>query len=179
MTAIEIEVQPSRSSSPKMTRRRAVLPKRRQLYIYRRDGWLCFWCARPVIFGPALKFLEIELQQAGLVDPLAYYHAHWTRTTAPLLDELGVVLDHIDAFSLGGECNEANLVTACAKCNARKSNATKDRWNRREKRKAIKGRYGEPQSWDGLSNTFLVLARRHTDKLNASDRNWLKAFETS
>ncbi len=175
----ETEILPSNQDQPASPRRRAVLSKSLQLSIYRRDSWLCYWCARPVIFPPAMKLMELELRQAGITEPLAYYHSHWTRTTSPLLDELGVVLDHIDAFSSGGECTENNLVTACSKCNVRKSNSSMERWEQRKKRKPIKGRYGEPESWDGLSTTFVTLAQRHFDKLSASDRDWIKALTAS
>jgi hypothetical protein len=70
--------------------------------IFRRDGWLCRWCGKPVIFGPAMKSLEREIRKAGMATPLAYYHARWTRDGAPLLDHLGAVLDHVEAFSTGG-----------------------------------------------------------------------------
>src|SRR5690242_6904839 len=96
-------------------RRRVVLPKAKQLRIFRRDGWLCCWCKKPVIFGPVMKYLKLEVESAGERAP-AYYHSHWTREGCPLLDELGAVLDHVEAFTTGGPCTEENLCTACAKC---------------------------------------------------------------
>jgi 5-methylcytosine-specific restriction endonuclease McrA len=156
--------------------RRVALPKPVQLSIFRRDGWLCRWCAKPVVFGPAMKLLETEVRAAGNSASLAYYHAHWTRATAPLLDELGAVLDHVKAFSAGGECAEENLVTACAKCNGRKSAAPLENWDQRVIRKPIKGKYGEPQAWDGLSSVFVMLAERPASKLTPGERDWLKAL---
>ncbi len=147
-----------------------------QLEIFRRDGWLCCWCKRPVIFPPVMKYLELELRNSGNREPLAYYHAHWTRNTAPLLDELGAVIDHIEAFSTGGTCTEDNFCTACCKCNVRKSAAPLERWNQREKRKPIKGQYGEPQHWDGLSQLFVLLASRNTSALTTGERQWLKTL---
>src|SRR5690242_17682650 len=102
-------------------RSRDRLPKSLQVSVFRRDGWLCRWCKKPVIFSPAMRLLEVELRNAGCESEVAYYHAHWTRNRAPLLDELGAVLDHVQAFSTGGPCSEQNLATACAKCNGRKS----------------------------------------------------------
>src|ERR1700730_12576455 len=64
---------------------RTAIPKRLQVAVFRRDGWLCCWCKRPVIFAPVMGFLEREIRVAGKVDPLAYHHAHWTRHGAPLL----------------------------------------------------------------------------------------------
>jgi len=150
----------------------------RQLEIFARDGWLCCWCKKPVIFAPTMKYLELELRSAGYAGQIAYYHAHWTRNGAPLLDELGAVIDHVEAFSAGGACTENNLCTACSKCNGRKSSAPLKKWNKRDQRTAIKGKYGEPQAWDGLSGVFLVLAERHHGKLTAAEREWLAALHS-
>jgi HNH endonuclease len=158
-------------------RRRIALSKERQVRIFRRDGWLCCRCKKPVIFSPVMKLLELELRTAGHRKAVAYYHAHWTRDGAPLLDELGAVLDHVDAFSSGGPCTEENLCTSCAKCNGRKSFAAREKWDQREKRSPIKGKYGEPQNWDGLSTLFLVLAKRHTAALTSGERDWLRALD--
>jgi 5-methylcytosine-specific restriction endonuclease McrA len=102
-----------------------------------------------------MKLLQLEVRSAGHRQPLAYYHGHWTRDGAPLLDELGAVLDHREAFRRGGRCVEENLCTACSKCNVRKSSAPLERWNQRAQRSPVKGRYGEPKGWDGLSTLFV------------------------
>ena len=91
-----------------------------------------------MIFAPLMRLLEMEVRNAGHNGPLAYYHAHWTRDGAPLLDELGGVLDHVEAFSVGGPCDPENLVTSCAKCNGRKSSAPLNVWNERPKRRPIR-----------------------------------------
>jgi hypothetical protein len=80
--------------------------KAKQIAIFRRDGWLCRWCAKPVIFAPVMRLLEREVRKSGFAGPLAYYHAHGTRDGAPLLDELWAVLDHADPFSPGGPSDE-------------------------------------------------------------------------
>jgi len=163
---------------PEIDRRsRRPLSKTLQLAIFRRDGWLCCWCKKPVIFGPVMKLLGLEVKSTEHDRRLAYYHVHWTRDGAPLLDELGAVIDHVEAFSTGGPCSEENLCTACAKCNGRKSSASLDKWNQREKRSPIKGKYGEPQHWDGLTSVFVMLAERNPAKLTAGEREWLKAFK--
>src|SRR5271165_1437869 len=118
-----------------MANKRLPLSKALQVSIFQRDHWLCHWCGKPVIFGPVMKCIEVELQKANHAGALAYYHPHWTRTTAPLLDELGAVLDHKTPFSAGGSCSDENLVTSCAKCNGRKSSASQDKWGQREIRK--------------------------------------------
>lgn len=153
---------------------RSPMPKELQLSIFRRDGWLCCWCKRPVIFAPVMKFLERHLRQSGRDGRLAYYHAHWTRDGAPLLDELGAVIDHVEAHSIGGLDTEDNLATACNKCNAHKSNASATKFRERSLRKPVKGKYGEPQHWDGLSGVFLILAQRDQVGLTASDKAWLR-----
>lgn len=159
-------------------RNRKILSKTVQVAIFRRDGWLCCWCRRPVIFAPVMKFLEMEARNAGR-SGLAYYHAHWTRDGAPLLDELGAVIDHAEAFSTGGLDSEGNLITACNKCNGRKSAAPLDKWSKRPTRKPIKGKYGEPQHWDGLASVFVVLAERNPATLTAGERDWLRAIKTN
>ena len=126
-----------------------------------------------------MKYFEIEVRKAGHDGPLALYHPHWTRAAAPLLDELGAVLDHVTAFVSDGLCIDTNLVTACAKCNGRKSAATVEKWDQREKRRPIKGKYGEPSNWDGLSNLFVVLAGHHSAVLTAGERDWLKAIRSN
>jgi len=124
-----------------------------------------------------MRCIELELRHGGCVAPLAYYHLHWTRTTAPLLDELGAVLDHREAHSDGGPSTEENLVTSCAKCNGRKSNAPLPDWDGREKRKPIKAKFGEPESWDGLSSLFVLLAERNLASLTAGEHEWLRALK--
>lgn len=158
-------------------RKRKPLSKDLQLRIFRRDGWLCCWCKRPVIFPPVMKYLELEIRKTGNASPLAYYHGHWTRDGAPLLDELGAVVDHVEAFSKNGPCREENLCTACCKCNGRKNSAPREVWELRKQRRPIKGKYGEPQHWDGLSLFFLVLATRNRSALTTGEKAWVKALE--
>jgi hypothetical protein len=47
------------------TRRRRQLPKSLQLSIFRRDGWLCCWCKKPVVFAPMMRLLQMEVRNAG------------------------------------------------------------------------------------------------------------------
>ena len=157
-------------------RKRVKLSKNLQVAIFRRDGWLCCWCKKPVIFGPVMKLLEKEVRKSGCDEPLAYYHAHWTRHSSPLMDELGAVLDHVEPFANGGACDEQNLATACAKCNGRKSSASLEAWDKREKQRPIKGKYGEPQHWDGLSRIFVTLVNADPGKLSSDEKGWLKAL---
>lgn len=123
-----------------------------------------------------MRLIEREIRKAGTDDPLSYYHAHWTRDGAPLLDELGAVIDHVEAHSTGGSSKEPNLATACCKCNGRKSSEPLDEWGKRPQRKPIKGKYGEPQHWDGLSALFVILAQRDPSGLTASEKDWLRVL---
>lgn len=126
-----------------------------------------------------MRLLEREVRRAGNGDRLAYHHAHWTRANAPLLDLLGAVIDHREAFSAGGSDLRENLATACNKCNGRKSAATLDQWGARPMDRPIKGKYGEPQEWDGLSSLFVTLAKRDRAALTAGERDWLRALLSS
>ncbi len=158
------------------TKRRR-LSKAEQLAIHQRDAWLCHWCKRPVIFSQALKLLSLEVKATGNGKQLAYYHAHGTREGSPLLDELAVAIDHIAPFSTGGACSHENLCTACWKCNGRKSSAATDKWEQRDKRRPIKGKYGEPKNCYGLTSVFVMLAERHLEKLTSDERAWLKVLK--
>ena len=72
---------------------RPEIPKDLQVKVFRRDGWICRWCGRPVVFTPAMKCLERFVRAAGITVPIAYHDAHWTRRNAPLLDYLCAVID--------------------------------------------------------------------------------------
>jgi 5-methylcytosine-specific restriction endonuclease McrA len=92
-----------------------------------------------------------------------------------LLDHLGAVVDHVEAFSRGGAHDETNFVTACNKCNARKNNTPREEFQRAVPARAVKGKYGEPVAWDGFSTIFTLLATDRT-ALSASERGWLAAL---
>jgi len=162
-----------------MSKPRPPLSKKRQLSVFRNDKWVCRWCNRPVIFSPVMRLIEREMRKAGRNEGLSYYHGHWTRDGAPLLDELGAVIDHVEAHSTGGPTTESNLATACCKCNGRKSAASMKKWAERPQRKPIKGKYGEPQHWDGLSGLFVILAQRDPIGLTASEKDWLRELTTA
>jgi 5-methylcytosine-specific restriction endonuclease McrA len=160
----------------KPKRNRKTLSKAIQLAIYQRDGWLCYWCKKPVVFAPAMRLLETEVQKALPAAKLAYYHSNWSRAGSPLLDELGATIDHVEAFSTGGACQEENLRTACWKCNVRKSSAKVEQWEQRPKHNPVKGKYGEPQDWDGFASVFVMLAERHPTLLTTGERDWLRVM---
>jgi HNH endonuclease len=81
----------------------------------------------------------------------------------------------VEAFSRGGAHDETNFVTACNKCNARKNNVIVEDFERAVPRKAVRGKYGEPEHWDGFSTLFVLLARPRAD-LSVSEKGWLAAL---
>jgi hypothetical protein len=159
-------------------RQRRTLSKASQIAIYRRDGWLCYWCKQPVIFAPTMRLLELELRKSGFEGNIAYYHSGWSRAGAPLLDQLGATIDHKEASSTGGAGGTDNLATACWKCNVRKGAKNLEKWDARHKAAPVKGRYGEPQHWDGLSALFVMLAKRDPATLTPNEREWLRAMQS-
>jgi hypothetical protein len=89
------------------------------------------------------------------------------------------VIDHVNAHSRGGPDVADNFATACNKCNANKSNALQDEFTRKSPRHAVKGKYGEPQDWDGLSTLFVILVERAPGTASTSEREWLKYLKPS
>jgi 5-methylcytosine-specific restriction endonuclease McrA len=156
-------------------RARTALSYELQVRVFRRDLWICRWCHRPVVFAPALKFVDGLVRERGHKGPLAYHEPRWRRDRAPLLDHLGAVVDHVEAFARGGAHDESNFVTACNKCNARKNKRGVDAFQQAVPSRAVKGKYGEPQHWDGFSTLFVVLAQGRID-LTPSERGWLVAL---
>jgi 5-methylcytosine-specific restriction endonuclease McrA len=154
--------------------KRAPIPKKLAIEIFRRDRWLCYWCGYPVIFGPAIRYLESFAHTKGVKGPLAYYHPHWTRRDAPLLDHMGAVIDHVKAHRDDGKSDIDNLVTACCKCNALKSAQKREEFEAKLQRHRVKGKYGEPEYWDGLSALFVVLIKDNRDIASVSELDWLK-----
>ena len=154
------------------------IPYECQVHIFFRDKWPCHWCHRHIIFAPAIKYLELFVRDSGYAYPISCYHDNWRRDVSPLLDDLGVVLDHLHPRSRGGKGSENNLVSACNKCNSRKSDIQYMDFLEGEHFRRVKGKYGEPMNWDGLSSTFIVLAAKYSDQLTATERKWLRALQS-
>jgi len=120
--------------------------------------------------------MQKELENAGY-NNLAHWRPAYHRQGAPLLDELAAVVDHVRPFAAGGLCNEDNFVTACNRCNMRKNASDPASWERKHPIRVIKGKFGEPEDWDGLSNVFLLLAKRGPESLTQSEKEWLAALD--
>jgi 5-methylcytosine-specific restriction endonuclease McrA len=158
---------------------RILLTKQIQVRVFRRDRWLCHWCGRPVVFAPAMRYLDQWIRQSGFAGPLAYHDPRWRRDKAPLLDHLGAVIDHFEAHSRGGADTEANFVTSCNKCNMRKNDALAERFSVKSPLHKIRGKYGEPDQWDGFSTLFVVLAKQAPGLTTQTEREWLAALKDS
>ena len=156
--------------------KRKPISRKVQVFVYRRDKWLCHWCKRPVVFPPAMKYLQELLAKSGYGD-LAYWRYAYDRHGAPLLDELAAAIDHIKAVTLGGTDDVENLTTACNKCNTRKNNCDAKKWETEHPFRRINGKFGEPQAWDGFSSLFLFLAKTNASSLKRSEIEWLKALQ--
>lgn len=158
-------------------KQRLPVPRATQVGVFFRDGWLCSLCHRPTVFPLTFKLLA-EVVSAELPDvPLAMYNDNWRRDESPLLDELGACVDHVKPWSKGGEHDVSNFATACARCNARKSDRAADEYLSMNPPWVVKGRHGEPQHWDGLASLFVVLARQSRRPLTAVEKDWLHALE--
>jgi hypothetical protein len=108
-------------------------------------------------------------------EALAYWRFAYHRHGAPLLDELAAVIDHIEMFSTGGLDVAENLATACNSCNMMRNSCDLKKWLLERPIKRIKGKYGEPETWDGFSSLFLHLAKRY--ELTQSEKEWQKALQ--
>jgi hypothetical protein len=106
-----------------------------------------------------MKYLAEEIGAERDTPLRGYYHENWKREEAPLLDELGAVVDKRD---------DSNPRTACWRCNTR--------------RRADEGeRIGSDiANWDGMSGVFVFLAKqkRYEGRLTAYERELLKALES-
>ena len=158
-------------------RKRKAISKTLQVQVFRRDHWLCRWCGRPVVFAPALKYLEKFVRSTGYTGHLAYHDARWRRDNAPLLDHLGAVIDHVEAHARGGANSKENFVTSCNKCNMRKNACSVEEFSNRSPLRRVKAKYGEPDRWDGISILFTLLAAQSRDLATQSDRQWLQALD--
>jgi len=153
---------------------RTKIPIATQVHVLFRDGWICHWCHRPTIFAPALKYVERLVEDNHYQRKVAYYDLRYRRDRAPLLDHLAAVIDHIQPYSKGGSHNEENLVTACNKCNARKSDRPANDYAEENPEKHVKSRYGEPRFWDGLASLFVIIGQQKEKQLTLQEREWLR-----
>ena len=129
-------------------------------------------------FTPAMKYLEKLIRQREDTGPLAYRRDHWTRKDAPLLEWLGAVIDHSEAHSRGGAADPSNLVTACNKCYLLKSAMLPEDFRKLRPLRPVKGKYGEPEDWDGLSSLFIMRASRLRKSQLGQNSKWIQALNS-
>ena len=94
-----------------------------------------------------------------------------------MLDHLAAVIDHVEPYSSGGAHDESNLAPACNKCNITKSNRDLEDYLAKNPGKPVKGKYGEPQHWDGFVSLFMILAGERERDLKGSEGEWYFAFK--
>lgn len=157
-------------------RTRKPIPVSIQLQVFVRDHWLCHVCRRPIILPLAIKLLDELVGRAGLPNPRAYYHPNWRRDRAPLLDELGACVDHVEAFAKQGPDDLTNFAAICSRCNTRKATRTRNAFIAASKPWRVRGKHGEPRDWDGLAAVFVALAPTVGRSLTPTERTWLTAL---
>jgi 5-methylcytosine-specific restriction endonuclease McrA len=147
---------------------RLAIPIETAAAVYFRDGWICALCHRPTVFHLAFKYAG-QFVATRLPDvQLAYFHPNWRRDASPLLDELGACVDHVHAYARGGAHDPSNFATACGKCNTRKSAREKAEYLEANPPHRVRGKYGEPTRWDGLSSLFVVLDNSRMEQTTRS-----------
>ncbi len=134
---------------------REPIPKKLQLKILNRDNWTCRYCDDSVFFSPTLKLLNELSPNHG------YYHPNGkTDKMLSLFQWRWASVDHIVPVTKGGTNEEANLVTACWRCNLNLNDKSTDK--------------GKPQpnqlnksaievNWDGLSSLYPLLRKQPDD----------------
>jgi hypothetical protein len=123
-----------------------------------------------------MRYLLAYVRDKGHDSPLAYFRDAWTRKDAPLLDHLAAVIDHVKPHALGGTHDENNLATSCNKCNMRRNSKSAEGWAKDHPRPIVRGKYGEPEHWDGLSTIFLTLAVSFPGHLKKTEADWYLAL---
>ena len=120
------------------------IPRRLQLEVFYRDYWHCRYCLEPVFFNPTLKLLN------DLSPGHGYYHAHGkTGETLTLFQWRFASADHVLPVAEGGENTGDNLVTACWRCNLRKSDGNPSEFQLQEVPADLADLH-----WDGLASIY-------------------------
>ena len=73
--------------------------------------------------------------------------------------------------------DSSNLFVACNKCNMQKSHGDVEEFVKKNPRRPVKGKYGEPKYWDGFASLFLIHARDDLASLTPNERKWFDALE--
>jgi hypothetical protein len=157
--------------------RRKGIPRELQVRIFCRDKWLCRCCSRPVIFPASLKYLLRYARQQGYTGPLAWFSFAWRRDASPLLDELGAVVDHVKAFSADREHDPRTTSRQPAQgAMSERVSSSADEFRKKHPLRRIRGKYGEPLHWDGLSTLFVLFVRQDATGVTRAEMEWYEAL---
>lgn len=142
----------------KIQRNRRQLTAKELLTIFDRDGFRCCYSGQRLILPPALVLLSIiapkEFPRKNYPNcPLAHTHIG--------LWALYPSLDHVQAFSEGGDCTHENLVTTSSAVNMFKSgfSLTELGWPQPKS-------HPNPDGWDGLGKWFINVLETTVDLRN-------------
>jgi hypothetical protein len=134
--------------------------------VFRRDHFTCRYCGAELIPTPIMQLI------AGLYPDLFPYHPNWKGgETHPAILSRSPVVDHVVPGSAGGEwLDDANLVTACWPCNARKSDFTLEQlgWQVLE--------VDPGATWDGLTYRYLDLWQAAGEPRPEHHKGWIAAL---
>jgi hypothetical protein len=123
-----------------------------------------------------MKFLQQYVQSRLPDAKLAYWSLAYRRDASPLLVELAAMIDHVEPISGGGSNEKTNLVMACYECNTRKSNMGAAKFLEKYPPKPVKGKYGDPKHWDGLTMLFVTLLQQNPGAVTRSELEWYEAL---
>lgn len=128
-------------------RRRRILPAEEWYRALARDQFRCAYSGIRLIIPPSLVLFSVLLPEEF---PCTSYPNCPLATTHIGMWLLYPSLDHVEAFASGGECSEANLVTASSAVNMVKSRSSLSDlgWPKPHA-------FGNPDNWDGLAGWFL------------------------
>jgi 5-methylcytosine-specific restriction endonuclease McrA len=145
---------------------RRSLPRSLQGGVFRRDRFHCRYCGGKVIPIPIMELL------GAVFGERFPYHPNWKGgETHPAVLSRTAIIDHCDPVARGGPpADEANLVTACWPCNARKADLSLDRLEWELLPIPTAG------AWDGLTRYYGRLwheAGRPNPRLHA---DWMRAL---
>jgi len=130
--------------------------------VYNRDSWICRYCGTRTVLLPLLNLLS------DLFPDVFHFHPHWkTDETDVSFALVGTSCDHGVPHAGRGTGEIDNLVTACWRCNAIKSNHSLESlgWQLRPIRSSV---------WDGLSGNLEHLAR--TTGQTTKYSTWIRAI---
>jgi hypothetical protein len=146
----------------------AIAPRRLEiedkLRAYARDQFTCVYCGQKLLATPVMRLLSV-------LDKDAFpYQVNWKVAEChPSYWALTPNAEHRVPQANGGADDDANIVTVCPKCHARKNG-----WDE----KSVGMAYAKPtQAWDGGMSLLAPMAKAVGAAEEPWVREWLKAYE--